>query len=297
MKSKFVNKIKKYLKNKCKIVLFELILSLALLIVSYIIFKYVKVFPIINAYLIQKGYNELFKGNFRMSFLIVVVFIIVAIAFYISLLFFLFTFIYKEKDYKKGVIKELVDFSKKFFEENKGLLFFILTFSISLSLMYTGILFLITAFPEETLYVKGTSSQSGSNLKCSEVEYLNLIATYEQNCDLFLNFKFNKSILTRAEIRYYINRTEIIETLPEGKFSKEMVTLYFDKVKQPQFLILYFDNLQGEVFTLNTKGVYTKEEYFEREKQKAIWFFTIISFSLFSIFSAMNNVKDIISWK
>lgn len=50
-------------------------------------------------------------------------------------------------------------------------------------------------------------------------------------------------------------------------------------------------------FAINQKGVYTKEEYFEREKEKAVWFFAIISFSFFSVFVAMNNIKQILGWK
>ena len=43
---KFFNKIKKYLKDKWKILLTELIISLALIIVSIIVIKYIRIFPI-----------------------------------------------------------------------------------------------------------------------------------------------------------------------------------------------------------------------------------------------------------
>lgn len=294
---KIFNKFKKYIENNWKSELTELIIGAVLLLVSYIIFKYVKFFPIINAFLIQRGYNELFKGNFDMSFFLGFVFIIIAMFFYISLWVFLFAFVFRPRNYKKGVMVELFDFTKKFLYKNKGLLFFILTLLISLSLMYAGVQFLITAFPEETMYINGITTQSGSNLKCVKGDYLNLISTYDQNCNILLNSKFNNVSLIKAETRYYINRQEFTEKFPGDKYSKEKVILYFDKIKQPQFLLLYFNDSSEESFALNTKGVYTKEEYFEREKQKATWFFAIISFSLFSIFSAMNNIKDILSWK
>lgn len=290
-------KFKTYIKNKWKIELIELLMGLILLLVTFLILKYVKVFPIINAFLIQKGYNELFKGNFDMSFFLVFLFIIAAMFFYISLWFFLFAYSSKEKHYKKGAFKEFKNFTKIFFKNNKGLLLLILTLSISLSLMYAGIQFLITAFPEENLYVSGITTQSGSFLKCDGNEYLNLISTFDQYCPITLSSKFSNLSLKRVEIRYYLNRQEFTEFLPAHENSKERVILYFDKVKQPQFLFLHFNDSSMESFTLNTKGVYTKEEYFEREKQKATWFFAIISFSLFSVFSAMNNLKDILNWK
>ena len=98
---KFFNRIKKYLKDKWKIELIELLMGLVLLLVTYIIFKYVKFLPIINALLVQRGYNELFKGNFDMSFFIGFLFIILAMFFYLSLWLFLFAYISKKRIIRK----------------------------------------------------------------------------------------------------------------------------------------------------------------------------------------------------
>ena len=244
--------------EKNKLIIDSIIGVFALLTLILCIYMF-KSFPIWIAEMVRNGFIEIFSGKFDISYFFAAIYLTFVLFFYAGVFVFLY----------------------------------LLTLVISFVLIYSGILFLSTAFPNDPLY-NGVMGVEGSFLKCYW-GYPNLISSYDVPCELNLSKKFEDKVINYTEIKHYIDRNEFRENLTY--VSGDRVTLYFDKQKQPTFLTFYFNDGSQEVFSINHVGVYTKEEYFEREKEKAVWFFGIISFSLFSVFSAMNNLKQILGFK
>jgi len=255
----------------------------------------VKPFSILVAVSIKNGFFEIFKGDFNLIYFSAAIFFIFVIFFYVSLFFLLFFLITEYKYSKKSFFDDISISIKSIMEKKLNVFYFILTLIISITIMSSGMLFLAEAFPAEPLFFKGVLSNDGSKLQCNQEGYLNIISTWDLPCEISLSDKYKDKEIHYAEISYNINRIEIKENISWN--SKDMITLYYDKEKQPQFLKLHFTGNSEEIFVIYSKGVYTKEEYFKREREKAVWFFAIISFSLFSVFVAMNNIKQILGWK
>ncbi len=285
------------MKNKTKIGLIELGIGIVVLLLYFYIIQpiIIKLFPILVANLIRNGFVEIFSGNFNVSSFLGAGVLIVTMFAYIGVFLFFWFLLNVKKDYKGRVIEILGRATKDSIAKLKKYFLLIFTLILSVSLMFTGILFLSTAFPNEPLFVKGVTTREGSSLNCNGGGYQNIINTFDINCKMNLSEKFNESVLDYAEVIYSINRTEFKENV--SILTKNMVILNFYKQKPSHFLWLHFTDGSEEVFPLNHAGVYTKEEYFERERDKAVWFFGIISFSLFSVFSAMYHLKRIAGWK
>jgi len=281
------------LKKKYKIALIDLFGGGVILFGLFFITKaLITQVPIVIASLFLKGYQEIFKGEFGFTnYFLASLYLMGVLFFYISALLFFIIVLSTKKNTSKQIIGGYKDTFEKAFKKIRKFLFLIFTLTLSLTLMFSGILFLSVSFPAETLYIKGVNSTSGSFLKCQMGDYLNFISNYDQYCDIQLSNEFT-GVVTKAKIQYSINRTIHSENLKS--FDNNHVILLYNKEKQPFVLELFFNGKKTEHFLLNHKGVYTKEEYFDREKQKAIWFFAVISISVFSVFSAMSNLKNIL---
>jgi hypothetical protein len=289
---KFISEAKKQ-KSELRTILIIAVLT----ILSYFfVTKYViEILLVSNAIILQKAFTGIFLNPFDFKFMIAAVTIIAILFFYISIPIYLFFMMGEIKKFKRGVFNGLADAFHRVWKKKGKWFFLILTITLSISLMCTGILFLATAFPAEPLF-KGIKGTYSSNLTCYHGSYLNLISTWDVSCTIRLANEFNNKTIDHAEIMYFINRTTNFKENVSWT-DKEHISLYYDKIKQPQFLYLYFKNTSEEVFAINFAGVYTKEEYYDREKDKAVWFFGIISMSIFSVFSAMANVKQILEKK
>lgn len=281
--------------NKTKQGIIYTIIAIIALISFYFLGKYLfKNLAVLTALSLQKGFKEMFSGSYNFSYFTAAISLTAILFLFIFTPFFYFFLLGEEINIRRK-LWGIPYASLKVIEKHKNTFLLIFTITLSIVLMYAGTSFLSNAFPDEPIF-KNISGSQGSILKCKGLGYSNIISQFDIPCDIIqLSENLSNKKISNAQIRYYINRTEFSENI--SNFGKNGVNLYFDKNKKPQLLIFIFDNDTIEVYSLNTVGVYTKEEYFEREKDKAMWFFAIISFSFFSVFSGMNSLKQILGWK
>ena len=251
-------------------------------------------FPLFNAIgvLVNVGFLNIFSKGLNFTFFLAALFLMFIIFFYTGVFLFLWFLFNENINFRGSIPAVLAKASKKVFVERKKYIFVLLAITLSISLIHIGTLFLISAFPSETLITKGITGVEGSTLNCNSA-YFNFIAGHDLSCDMNLSQKFNDKNFSYAYSVYYINRTEFKDNISNA--GRKGVTLYFDEIKQPSFVRIRFNEGSEELFTINNVGVYTKEAYFDREKQKITWFYIIISFSIFSVFSAVSNLKNILS--
>ena len=291
------NKISKIKKRKT---ITDMIISFLFILSSIITIKMFQFFPTTIAQMVMIGYKQIFSGGLNLNYFIAALYLSFSIFVYTGFCFFLCIFLMlKEKGYRGKWDIIITKNSLKAFKKLKNYLLLIFTITISISLICSGILFLSTAFPNEPLFNSVIKGDRGSILNCTtgnyKDKYSNLISQFDVVCSIMLSKEFQDKELESAYYFYYIDRIKNKKEIPNTH--RESVVLYFDKEVQPTFLHLKFINYTDEVFKINHVGVYTKEEYFEREKEKAIWFFFMISLSIFSVFSAMSNLKNILDWK
>lgn len=250
-------------------------------------------FSTIIGLIIRNGFVNIFLGNFSLKYFFSAIILTLVMFFYISLFVFLFLLVQTKKDLRGGVLNSLKKAGDIVFDKFRNVFLLILALTTSLVLMYSGTIFLANAFPADSLYITGATSSSGSKLQCDRGSYLNLIDGYDQICHIFLSQNYSNQSIKYIQMSYYINRTAFTENITNYN---NTIFLTFEKKKQPSFVRLYL-NKDSEMFDINNQGVFTKEEYYAREKEKAVWFFTIVSFSIFSVFSAVSNIKHILEKK
>jgi len=289
LKKSFTGKDKeKNLFNVC-------IFLLGIIFFGVITFFLLSFFPQITAWLIKKGFQEIFSPSLNLSYFVVALFLILSFYIYICIFFFLVLLMIElsKQDVRchfKNYALKSIEGAK---EKMKKYYFIVLTITLSIIMIYTGFFFLSSAFPNETLFSDGVFSNNESHLKCPQKTYQNIIAGWDLPCEITLSPHFQNKSIKYAEMIYSINRTDFSMTISSP--SKERITLYYDKQKEPYLVRIIFTDNSEEIFIINPKGVFTEEEYQNREREKVTWFFAIISFSLFSVFSAMNSLRQI--WK
>jgi hypothetical protein len=274
-------------------VIFMIVIIMAIFLLAWILQKG-PLLSLISA-LIYNGYLKIFSsgGNEVGSFqyfttaLVVTSILFAIVSFIIWLFIILFKFEHLFGPTKDSNLQEIMKGTGKYY-------YLTLTIIISIIIMYSGTLFLSKAFPAEPLITKGILGSDGSTIS-TKSSYLNFIDQYDVPCNLNLSKSHTNVHITYIDYQYPINRT----------FSRQNVTVWgqnyfvltYDQLIQPWYITIHFNNSDEETFEIANKGVFTKDEYQQREKEKAVWFFAIISLSLFTVFSAMNDLRQIIQWK
>ncbi|MFC1741757.1 hypothetical protein ACFL3V_04450 [Nanoarchaeota archaeon] len=267
------------------------VFTIGALILSIILLK---TYPKLVAAIVQMAYRDVFSGTLNFSLFIFAAIIVMVCYAYFALFFTLYQLARADKDFRKGKIKAVICATENVIRKNSNWYFLILTITISIAFVFSGFLFLSNAFPNEPLFLKeGINSTSGSTLTCSGSGYSNIITGYDIPCSIRVDEQFNSMSLENIQLGYSINKTIQFENYTqESRMKREKVTLNFEKEKQISF-VKFIYNESEDWFTINDKGVFTKDEYFSREKDKAVWFFAILSFSFFTVFSGMSNLKNI----